>query len=433
MICDKCGKEFEGSVCLDCNAETLSSEPQKKEKIKSFFKRKWFIVAAAIAILLIIIGVSGNAGKSEAAKNVSAEIKTLTDISAESDLKIERVERLYDGLSEKDKKQVKNYKNLQKARNKCDKCIAEKLIEKIDNFGNNIDLKAISDLRNEYASLTDNQKTFVSNYDKLDELEKKYYSDLISKTEELINKITYSDGAPTEEESKTINDALNAYNELDETGKDKVSNYAKLETAIKNSDKYIIVDVQKKIDEAVYTGKNSTEAKEAYNKLSDAQKNQISGYDKFEMKFKESELNTEIAKQQLRVTSTKYVVQDARYKALYPDMLQVVLQNDTQYDIKNAVIAFTAWDSNKLPVKIVASGVDTSGGDYVRFCNYNDINLVPGAKFGNNSGFSVDEKCGIKYFKAIVVGYETFDGNTWENPLYTDWEELYAGKKLASE
>ena len=39
------------------------------------------------------------------------------------------------------------------------------------------------------------------------------------------------------------------------------------------------------------------------------------------------------------VTSVKYVVQDEEYKALYPDMLQAIIQNDTSYDIKNAIVA----------------------------------------------------------------------------------------------
>lgn len=143
----------------------------------------------------------------------------------------------------------------------------------------------------------------------------------------------------------------------------------------------------------------------------------------------EAELLEQIEQQEFKVISTKYVVQDEQYKALYPDMLQAILQNNTTYDIKNAVVAFVAWDSNNLPVKIKDS-IDYSDGTYIKQVNYGDINLIPNGTFGESSGYEIDETCGIKTFKAIVVSYETFDGNTWENPLYDEWCKLYGGVKL---
>lgn len=143
----------------------------------------------------------------------------------------------------------------------------------------------------------------------------------------------------------------------------------------------------------------------------------------------EDNLLSQIDAQELKVIKTKYVVQDEEYKSLYPDMLQAVIQNNTSYDIKNALVAFVAWDSNNLPVKIKGS-IDFSDGSYIKKVNYGDINLVPGKKFGESSGFEIDENCNIKTFKAIVVSYETFDGTTWENPLYEDWREFYEGVKL---
>ena len=144
------------------------------------------------------------------------------------------------------------------------------------------------------------------------------------------------------------------------------------------------------------------------------------------------ELEAQLSAQELKITSTKYSVQHEQYKALYPDMMQVILQNDTEYDIKNAVIAFVAWDENNLPVKIKGS-TDFSDGSYVKQCNYGDINLIPGGTFGDSSGFQVDEACGIKTFKAIVVSYEAFTGEKWDNPLYKDWCKLYEGVKLTPE
>ncbi len=144
------------------------------------------------------------------------------------------------------------------------------------------------------------------------------------------------------------------------------------------------------------------------------------------------ELETQLSEQEIKITSTKYSVQHEQYKALYPDLMQVILKNDTTQDIKNAVIAFVAWDENNLPVKIKGS-MDFSDGSYIKKCNYNDINLIPGGTFGDSSGFEVDEDCQIKNFKAIVVSYEAFTGEKWDNPLYNDWCKLYEGVKLTPE
>jgi hypothetical protein len=146
----------------------------------------------------------------------------------------------------------------------------------------------------------------------------------------------------------------------------------------------------------------------------------------------EAEFQELLLKQALTVVSTKYVVQDTKYKSLYPDMLQAVIENHTEADIKDAVVAFVAWDKNNLPVKIKGS-MDFSDGSYIREVNYEDINLIPGATYGSKSGFSIDEDCGISAFQAIVVSFETFDGETWENPYYDAWSNLYAGKKYSDD
>lgn len=453
MVCKDCGTEFDGLLCPNCGAEPINSEKgvsivedrsvetvdQEKEaeqshgflkKIKKFLRKRWYI---AVVVIVLIAVLSGGGGKSEAAKNVTAEIKTLTNISKKSDSDIKRVERLYNGLSDTDKKDVKNYDKLQRAREKCDELIAGDIVEKIKNLKNDADKKEIDVIKTEYNLLTDNQKTYVSNYSRLDELINAYNLKLIQNVEKLIDSISYVSGEITDSESKAIDEALSAYNLLSDVNKRDVSNYTKLETAIDGRDSYLLISVQQKVNNAILSGKGYAEAKIAYDKLSEGAKAKIKDYDKLEMKEKEISIKNRLSSQPLTVVSTKYVVQDSRYKALYPDMLQAVIQNNTKKDIKNAVIAFVAWDANKLPVKIKASGFETGEATYIRACDYNDINLIPGAKFGNNCGFEVDENCGIKYLKAIVLSYETFDGEEWENPLFEEWGELYAGKRLTSE
>lgn len=141
------------------------------------------------------------------------------------------------------------------------------------------------------------------------------------------------------------------------------------------------------------------------------------------------ELEHNLSTQPVTIIKTEYVVQDARYKSLYPDMLQAVLQNNTTEDIKDAVVAFVAWDNNNLPVKI--EGQHSFGDNsYVCEVNYSDINLAAGNTYGESSGYPIDENCNIATFKAIVVSYETFEGKTWNNPYYKDFCSLYEGKKL---
>jgi len=143
-----------------------------------------------------------------------------------------------------------------------------------------------------------------------------------------------------------------------------------------------------------------------------------------------AELQAQLDKQEVRVISTNYKVQDEELKTLYPDMLQAVMKNDSKSDIKSVVVAFVAWDENNLPVKIKGS-IDFSDGSYVKRAEYDEANMIPGGTCGENKGFEIDENCKIKTFKACVVSYTTFDGNEWENPLFGDWCKLYEGVKLA--
>jgi len=134
----------------------------------------------------------------------------------------------------------------------------------------------------------------------------------------------------------------------------------------------------------------------------------------------------------IKIISSTYSVQSDTYKSLYPDMLNVVFQNNTDEDIKDVVIAFVAWDKNNLPVKIKGD-MDFTDGSYIKKVNYSDVNLVPNAQYGSNSGYSVDSSCNIKTFIAAVVSYETFEGVIWNNPYYDEFVSLFSGKKYSED
>lgn len=140
-----------------------------------------------------------------------------------------------------------------------------------------------------------------------------------------------------------------------------------------------------------------------------------------------------LAKQPVYISKTKYTVQHKYYKNLYPDLLQAIIINKSKDDIKNAVVSFVAWDKNNLPVKIKGDW-DYTDGDYIKDVKYGDINLVPGKSYGSKTGYALSTGLGIKKFKAIVMGYESFDGKTWVNPYYECWAQMYGGgKKLTTD
>lgn len=143
------------------------------------------------------------------------------------------------------------------------------------------------------------------------------------------------------------------------------------------------------------------------------------------------ELETALLEQPMYVISADYVVQDEEYKALYPDMLNAVIKNNSGEDVKTATVAFVAWDENNFPVKIVGD-IDFTDGSYVKQCNYGDVNMIDGSTYGEDKGMAINyTKCGnIKTIKAIVTEYKSFDGETWENPYYETWVGLYEDRKL---
>mgnify|MGYP001063748101 FL=1 len=142
------------------------------------------------------------------------------------------------------------------------------------------------------------------------------------------------------------------------------------------------------------------------------------------------ELETALLSEPMYVVETEYVVQDEKYKALYPDMLQAVIKNNSGIDVKSAIVAFAAWDSHGFPVKI-ESQYSLGRGSYVVRVNYSDVNMVDGDTYGHNRGLPLDyESNNISEFKAIVMSYEDFDGNIWNNPYYDTWIGMYENKKL---
>lgn len=128
------------------------------------------------------------------------------------------------------------------------------------------------------------------------------------------------------------------------------------------------------------------------------------------------------------IDSTEYYVQDEQYKSLYPDLLVCTVVNNSGTNMKNAVIALAAWDSHGFPVKINGR-FQPDAAEYVLQGEHQDINLANGETAQSTYELREDTT-NIATFKAIVVSYDDFDGNTWTNPYYTHWTALYDDKVL---
>lgn len=136
-----------------------------------------------------------------------------------------------------------------------------------------------------------------------------------------------------------------------------------------------------------------------------------------------------LSEDEVRVESTNYLVQDEKDKSKYPDMLQAVIANESETKISDVVVAFVAWDESGNPVRI-KSVTDSSDGNYVTEVTFKDIKLAPGKTFGEGAGLQIVEAPQITTIEAIVVSYKGYEGENWENPLYSQWKYCYGGAKI---
>lgn len=133
--------------------------------------------------------------------------------------------------------------------------------------------------------------------------------------------------------------------------------------------------------------------------------------------------------QKVIAESASIIIQDTRWKALYPDMIQVVVKNMSDKTVKTMHISCLGYDQNGYPVKIKTQ-FDYSGGDYEFVGVASDANIVPGATFGEGRGWSLDESHDISTPLACVKDVTFYDGTTWDNPYYKYWIEQHKEKPL---
>ena len=390
LFCNKCGTDL--SDAIDANIQ------EKKPKWYSKKKNVFLSIAVFIIAIIVISGIAffnnpvstfksniNNNNYAEANKIYNEEIKGNTDRenSVLSYLK-EEIADIQKGFLE----------------GKVDFNSAKNRLETIKNT--NLASNDVSGAMNEIKKINDSRIAF-------------------NKAEEFIKDKNFIDGI--KEFSKVI---------------EEDSNYGSAQKQIEQVKDSYKKDVLVRAEESA-TSKDYSDSvsllKEASEIIPDDSEI-IAKLSVYEKKFKEQEAakrkqQVEKAKseQLVIVESSKIVEQDARYKSLYPDMIQVIVKNLSDKTIKEMEVGSLGFDANGYPVKIKGA-FDFSGGSYEKIGFAADVNIVAGGRFGDDVGWELDDPHGIKTVLSCVKSATFYDGTKWDNPYYKFWLEDHKEKPL---
>lgn len=204
--CENCGKKREDNerFCPECGTKYEETEgaffpdaPQEYQKLKTPDHKKKFILFSVIAIVIIAIASLGcfviypqvtryiqQKENEDAAEKVMERIESAVDdkITLDSEKVLVHVKAEYNALTADQKALVKNYNKLEKACDTLDRLKTEQenqekaqeiinAIESVDSANLTAEDTSVQSLREQYNSLTDDQKKLVTNADKLTEYE----------------------------------------------------------------------------------------------------------------------------------------------------------------------------------------------------------------------------------------------------------------------
>lgn len=254
-----------------------------------------FIVVLSLLFVILFAGCS----QSEAAKAMDEQIEAIGEVTLSSLPKIKVAERVYRLLDEKDKKQVRKYKDLLNARATYSQMRADTAIAYINDIGvvdtysgEKIDTaeKYFNDLSSEELSLVTNRETLEKAITEYDNLFAKEAENLIEQAVNDFSKISFAQAT---------------YDKLNSRQKDLVKNYEKLSDARALQ---VVGMIDKISGISLEDTKPVEEAQEIYDSLSFNEKKKVTNRDKLyeaqskikELKEKEKEQELILLKQRIQ-------------------------------------------------------------------------------------------------------------------------------------
>lgn len=214
-----------------------------------------YILALIILIIFIAIGTGVvllnrlTPEEEVLVKQVTEQIDEIGNVTINSGFTINAVEGKYDSLTSKCKRHVKNRKVLKQAKNDWDQLKANEAIEKIDDIGEvTIDSKEeISKAKKVYDELSEDQKKLVNNYQTLESSEKQFETvqvqTLVTRIDALDKSVPISKDMKQELTSIQTN-----YSALNETQKANVTNFSEYQKIYESYREKSVTQCIEKID-----------------------------------------------------------------------------------------------------------------------------------------------------------------------------------------
>ena len=206
-------------------------------------------------------------------------IAAIGEVTLDSGDAIKEARYAYDGLSDIQKSLVQHPEILEEAEQKYDELCAAEVVAAIASMGEitTDSLELLQKIQTMYDSLTENQKTFVTNYGKLQEAVVQYENLLAAQS---VVEMIAGIGEVTLESKTVITETIEAYNQLTAQQQVLVSNYELLLAAIEKYDSLsAIAYVEQLIGQigAVSTSSGNAIwlARDSYNRLTPEQQAQV--------------------------------------------------------------------------------------------------------------------------------------------------------------
>lgn len=385
--CPECGKEISDNAenCPHCGYPIKPKTPFDKKRIAGIAG------VAIIALVIIIIVVMTNRLTPEEQVEVNKAISAINEIgevTLNSKQTIEDADIVYNGLSDKCKKHVDNYKDLSTAKETYDLLRAQAVIELIDDIdSSNVTEQESSKIQNadfSYNALSEDQKKLVTNYEKLSSDKDELLKNKINEVVTSIDKI----GEVNLDSKDKINTAKTLFDKLSSDEQTLVSNSEKLISAEKEFGEIAVSNCIKLIDSIGDVTLDSetkiTAARDAYKELDENLKQKVSNSDELESAYsyfkelkEEEDINSKTIYPDSFISSSKWEVTYKRAKItdrILPKntsgfyMYYTANENSTFvdliFDIKNIDSRMIAIDS----VVNSSCKVDYKGGTVTKNC-----------------------------------------------------------------